>query len=26
LNAEGVTDTLRYACGMDMYRGMIVAK
>jgi len=24
--AEGVTDTLRYACGMDMYRGMIVAK
>ena len=23
---EGVTDTLRYACGMDMYRGMIVAK
>jgi plastocyanin domain-containing protein len=24
--AAGVTDTLRYACGMDMFRGMIVAK
>ena len=24
--AAGVTDTMRYACGMDMLRGMIVAK
>ena len=24
--AAGVSDTLRYACGMDMIRGMIVAK
>lgn len=23
---HGVTDTLRYACGMDMYRGEIVAR
>jgi plastocyanin domain-containing protein len=24
--AAGVQDTLRYACGMDMVRGMLVAK
>jgi plastocyanin domain-containing protein len=24
--AAGVRDTLRYACGMDMYKGMLVAK
>jgi plastocyanin domain-containing protein len=24
--AVGVSDTLRYACGMDMIRGMIVAR
>jgi plastocyanin domain-containing protein len=24
--AAGVGDTLRYACGMDMFRGMIVAR
>lgn len=24
--AAGVSDTLRYACGMEMYTGMIVAK
>src|SRR5713101_3037922 len=23
---SGVTDTLRYACGMDMYKGMIVPR